>query len=123
MAHTSPPFDFRQSVAYDGDRKERFHRSARRQLRQLAVALGLSADQFDLRSNRAGVAVSGEITLHSETLYVQASQPFGGFDSGILIRTCAGRKDYVGGRNNFASLDLLHCPQELAQRIRQVCHV
>ena len=115
-------FDFRTSVAYDGDRKCEFHRLARRQLSLLAKALDLPPGSFDLRSNIAGIAVSGEITLHAERIYVQASQPFGAFDSGILIRTCNSRKDYVGGPNNFASLDLLHEPVKLARMVTQLMH-
>jgi hypothetical protein len=42
---------------------------------------------------------------------------------GVLFRSCKGRKDYVGGPNNFASLDLLDRPDELAHWIREVCHV
>jgi hypothetical protein len=42
-----------------------------------------------------------------------------GYHSGVLFRTCKGRKDYVGGRNNFASLDLLNRPEELARRIKE----
>jgi hypothetical protein len=120
---TVPDFNFRHDVAYDDVRKEQFHWVARRQLKRLANALGLSPAQYDLRNNRGGIAVSGEITLHTDTLYIQVSQPFGGFDSGVLIRTCQHRKDYTGGPNNFASLDLLHTPPELVRKIRQVCRV
>ncbi len=123
MAVRGHDFDFRKSVAYDRERKEQFHRLACRQLRLVAAALKLRPAEYDLRSNRAGGAVSGEVTLHSDHIYVQASQPFGGFDSGILIRRCNGRSDYLGERNHMASLDLLHRPVELAERIRQVCHV
>ncbi len=119
--HRLDQFDFRKSVAYDSERKQQFHNYARRQLRKLATRLGLLAGDYDLRTNRAGIAVSGEITLHADRLYVQVSQPFGGFDSGVMFRTCKGCKDYVGGPNNFASLDLLHEPQELAFRIRNAC--
>jgi hypothetical protein len=73
---------------------------------------------FDLRSNAGGVAVYGEVTLHADRLYVQVSQPATGSDTGILFRSCEGRRDYVGGVNNFASLDLLHQPAALARRIR-----
>ena len=69
------------------------------------------------------IAVSGEITLHADRLYVQASQSAMGHDTGILFRTCRGRKDYHGGANNFASLDLLNRPEDLARRIKEVCHV
>jgi hypothetical protein len=92
--------------------------SARRRLLELAAALGLSPCAFDLRSNPGGIAVSGEVTLHADRLYVQVSQPAPGADSGILFRSCDGRRDYVGGVNNFASLDLLHDPAALARRIR-----
>ncbi len=117
MPRTSNAFDFRTSVAYDDRAKRLFHSRARSQLRRLASALGLQPGSYDLRSNQGGIAVSGEITLHSERLYVQAAQSVG-----ILFRTCKGRKDYVGGPNNFAPLDLLNRPEELARRIRERCH-
>ena len=116
-------FDFRRSVSYDPDAKQQFHAQARRQLKQLAVVLGLVPSAFDLRSNNGGAAVSGETTMHADRLYVQVSQPALGFDSGILFRTCQGRRDYTGGTNNFASLDLLHRPEELARLIWRACHV
>jgi hypothetical protein len=114
-------FDFRRRVAYDEDAKREFHLCARRQLRYLADALGLASGAYDLRSNRGGIAVSGEITLHAEHLYVQACQPATGHDSGVMFRTCQGRKDYTGGRNNFASLDLLNDSGQLARTIRAAC--
>jgi len=123
MPRTSTTFDFGKPVAYDEHAKRLFHSRARSQLRRLATALDISPGSYDLRSNRAGIAVSGEITLHTEHLYVQASQSAMGNANGILFRTCKGRKDYVGGPNNFASLDLLNSPEALAQRIRERCHV
>jgi hypothetical protein len=118
MSRTTAPFDFRKRVSYDPDAKRLFHTHARRQLRALAAALGLDDDLYDLRSNEGGIAVSGEITLHADRLYVQVSQSCMGPDAGILFRSCNGRRDYVGGVNNFASLDLLHRPPELARRIQ-----
>jgi hypothetical protein len=116
-------FDFRRSVSYDLGAKQQFHTQARRQLKQLAAVLGLVPGAYDLRSNQGGIAVSGEITMHGDKLYVQISQPALGFDSGILFRTCQGRRDYTGGINNFASLDLLHRPEELGRLIWRACHV
>jgi hypothetical protein len=123
MPKTSSDFDFRKPVAYDGEAKRAFHNHARRRLKQLANALGLAPGSFDLRSNLGGLAVSGEATLHADHLYVQACQPATGHDSGILFRTCQGRKDYHGGPNNFASLDLLNQSEDLARRIKEVCRV
>jgi hypothetical protein len=85
---------------------------------RLAASLGFAPCAFDLRSNEAGIAVSGEVTLHADHLYVQVSQPATGSDTGILFRSCEGRRDYVGGVNNFATLDLLHRPDDLARRIK-----
>jgi hypothetical protein len=119
MSDTSTRFDFKKRVAYDADAKRRFHRHARAQLLKLAEALGLDLGDYDLRSNEGGIAVSGEITIHADRLYVQASQPVTRADTGILFRSCDGRRDYTGGRNNFASLDLLHWPAELAALIRR----
>jgi hypothetical protein len=123
MSSKSLTFDFGKAVANDPAAKRLFHSRARTQLRRLATALGLRPGSYDLRSNPAGIAVSGEITLHTDRLYVQASQSAMGNGSGILFRTCKGRKDYVGGPNNFAPLDLLNNPAELAQRIQERCNV
>jgi hypothetical protein len=122
MSNSNPAsFDFRKRVAYDDDAKRLFHHHARRQLRLLADVLGLAPGSFDLRNNKGGLAVSGEVTMHSETIYVQACQPATGHDSGVLFRVCQGRKDYTGGRNNFASLDILNDPDQLARTIRASC--
>ena len=114
-------FDFRKRVAYDDDAKRLFHHHARRQLRLLADALGLAPGAYDLRNNEGGMAVSGEITMHADHLYVQACQPATGHDSGVMFRTCQDRKDYTGGRNNFTSLDRLNDPDQLARAIRAAC--
>src|SRR5437868_566462 len=116
MPHTfrNARFEFRKRVAYDPERKRLFHIHAERQLRKLADALGLKPDAYDLRSNEGGIAVSGEVILHSDRLYVDASQPATGADTGVMFRSCEGRRDYAGDRNHFASLDLLHTPARLA---------
>jgi hypothetical protein len=111
-------FDFRKRVSYDPEAKRFFHTHARRRLLELAAELGFSPCTFDLRSNEGGIAVSGEVTLHADHLYVQVSQPATGSDTGILFRRCESRRDYVGAVNNFASLDLLGRPDELARRIK-----
>jgi hypothetical protein len=123
MSDPSSTFDFQKRVAYDAAAKSAFHVNVRRRLRHLADALGLATEAYDLRSNQGGIAVSGEIILHTDRLYVHVSQPATGHDTGVMFRTCEGRKDYCGGPNNFASLDLLNRSDELAGRIRAVCHV
>ena len=74
MTRPTSQFDFNQPVAYDAQAKHQFHTNAHRQLIAFAEALGVNNSDYDLRSNQAGVAVSGEITLHSDRLYIQVSQ-------------------------------------------------
>lgn len=112
--------DWSTPCAYAPEQKRRFHTTARARLRQLALALRLPAGSYDLRSNQGGMAVSGEITLHHEAVYVQVSQSAMGGDMGVLIRTCRGRRDYTGGPNTFAPLQLLDDVPGLAERVRSV---
>lgn len=112
--------DWYTSCSYEPDRKRRFHTVARARLRRLAAELGFSPASFDLRSNQGGIAVSGEITLHHERVYVQVCQPATRADTGILVRICEGRRDYTGGRNHFAPLSMLDDIPALAARVRTV---
>lgn len=112
--------DWFKPCAYDDAQKRAFHATARSRLRKLAGELRFSAGSYDLRSNKGGIAVSGEITLHHEQIYVQVCQPALRSDTGILIRTCEGRRDYSGGRNHLASLRLLDDLPELARLVRGV---
>ncbi len=112
--------DWYVPCAYASEQKRRFHSLARTRLRCLAGVLGFAPASYDLRSNAGGIAVSGEITLHHEKVYVQVSQPATRADTGILIRCCAGRQDYVGGRNHFAPLCLLDDLPALARHVRTV---
>jgi hypothetical protein len=123
MSDTTSAFDFRKRVAYHKWEKRAFHLAAQKQLRRLADALGLPFGTYNIRSNSGGMAVSGEITLHGDRIYVQVCQPATGHDTGVMFLTCEGRKDYCGGPNNFATLDLLNQPQDLARRIKEACHV
>ena len=85
---------------YNDKAKTRVARVYKRQLRKVANAMGLTPDQYDLRFNPGGPAVWGEVTLHTDRVYIQASA---GCDLGVLVRTCNGRRDYTGGRNHWVS--------------------
>jgi hypothetical protein len=95
------------------ERKQQFLKDGKKFLKALAQEIGV-ADQCDLRVNEGGMAVSGEVTLHADSLYIQL------FESGkpgvrALYRTCEGRKDYTGGRNLYVTMKELHDnPQDLA---------
>ena len=112
-------------VSYDEDAKELFHLEAEVVLHRLAKLLGYKPGDYDLRHNQGGIAVSGEITLHSDTLYVQMYQtacgPARGKDSaGVLWRRCEGRKDYTGGRNHWSKWEDLKDLKGLAAQMSEV---
>lgn len=85
-------------------RKTAMHKDGKAFLKKLALVLGLSPQQFDLRSNVAGIAVSGEVTLHADHLYVQLGSSFNGRGLQLLYRSCKSRKDSRGDTNHFVSM-------------------
>jgi hypothetical protein len=113
-------FDWTKPCAYNEPQKHRFHREARKRLQALAEELFLPRHSYSIRSNKAGVAVSGEVTLHGETLYVQVSQSAMGPGMGVLIRTCQGRQDFRGGPNHFLPLSILDDIERLAGKCHRI---
>ena len=96
-------------------RKKSMHLAGMRFMRLLAQELGMQQGSFDVRSNKGGVAVSGEVTLHGEYLYVQMSEsPVGDKGACLMYRRCKGRGDFTGGPNGFISMELLRHPQKQA---------
>lgn len=67
-------FQSTRSCSYDEEQKRRFHSIARSRLKKLAAELALSVGTYHICSNKAGIAVSGEITLHHEQVYLQVGQ-------------------------------------------------
>jgi len=116
-------FDWNTSCSYDEQQKRRFHTTARSRLKKLAAELALTSGSYDLRSNKAGNAVSGEVTLHHEFVYIQVGQFGMSSGHGVLIRTCKGRKDYTGGANHFVALSMLDDIPALAAAVRAITGV
>src|SRR3546814_1178053 len=88
-----------KGVSYDEQAKKLFHSDGRKALKRLGDALCLADGSYDLRSNKGGIAVSGEIILHGEDIYVQLGL---GIGSGreVMFRRVAGRRDYCGDRKS-----------------------
>ena len=104
--------------------KQTAHRLAQQLLKKFAIdCLGLQLSDFDVRSNMGGIAVSGEVTLHTDKVYIQISQSSLGHT--IMWRTCTGRKDYTGGHNRWGNVtELLSTPanrKEFASKVQQAC--
>ena len=108
----------RSFKGYDYGLKTEFILLAKGRLRKLVKALGLGAEQYEIRANRGGDAVSGEVTLHADHIYVQISVPCCDLPA-VMFRPCKGRKDYTGGRNHFCHVDDLLGP-EIIDLIRQL---
>lgn len=113
-------FDWSKPAAGDARQKERFHSMGRTRLRQLAKELGFDKSTYEVRSNYGGPAVSGEVTLHHDRVYIQVAQGSMGSDMGIMLRTCEGRSDYTGGRNHFETTSKLDDIPALARRVRTI---
>ena len=96
--------------------KKAFHRLATAYLKEFAGVLGLARGSYDVRSNKAGVACLGEVTLHGEGIYIQLSQSSLGEQ--FMYRKCKGRKDYTGGVNQWMALSQLADITEAGRIIR-----
>ncbi|MCF8707013.1 hypothetical protein [Rhizorhapis sp. SPR117] len=108
-----------RGVSYDDTAKRLFHSEGRTAMRRLADALALEIGTFDIRSNKGGPAVSGEVTLHGENLWVQLSLGLFGPDREVCFRKVRGRDDHVGDRNLWAPIRELVEPDRFAARIRR----
>jgi hypothetical protein len=124
------------SADYDADAKVAFHRAAKTLLGRLAKRLDQSGGpstesgygpRDPIRSNKGGIAVSGEITLHYERLYIQVHQSILGPNAAVLYRSCEGLKDYTGGTNNFMSLEALidteQCARQIESRVQLLMNI
>lgn len=101
-------------VAYNESAKREFLRVAKQMAIHLAVRMGLNEDHYDVRVNKAGIAVSGEVTLHTDRHYVQFGQSQPG---SFLVRSCKGRKDFTGGRNHWVKWEDLRDLDKVAEFI------
>lgn len=96
--------------------KEDWLKAGRSVLKQLVKALGLPDGSYEIRINRAGPAVSGDIILHGQWLYVNLSQTAMS-NTGFYWRLCNGRKDYTGGVNQWESWNSLLDLHTLADKM------
>jgi hypothetical protein len=72
--------------------------------RALAKELGLEKSQYTLHYNPCGDW--GEASFHTDKMYVSANfDQTPGSELGVLVRSCNGIKDYVGGHNNWLTVE------------------
>lgn len=116
LKNVASTWDKRDLSYCDPQEKSRAHTKARKVLRSFAQEfLKLTPDSFEVRSNPGGIAVSGEVTLHTDPfgdnsmgIYVQIGQSWLGPGHSVMYRTCDGRRDYTGHMNRWGNVaDLL----------------
>jgi len=108
-----------RGVSYDEAAKHIFHREGRQAMHRLAEALDLEQGSYDVRSDKGGVAISGDITLHGEEVWVRLSLGYLGPNHEVAFRRVKGRKDHFGDRNRWASVNELLAPHRFADRLRK----
>jgi hypothetical protein len=107
------------SIAYDETKKRRFHRLGKAVLKLITQELGLSKSEYTIRSNMGGVAVSGEVILHTDRVYVQFSQSAFLLDS-FMYRACDGKDDFCGAGNNWYKYSQLGDLKDFVSKLRKV---
>jgi hypothetical protein len=105
VAHRLHSHAKNHTFAYDKKGKALFHKLAKAALTE--VGLDLGHNKSTVRSNLGGVAVSGEITLHTDRIYIQISRGVLGKSKGIMFRSVKCATDHYGGPNHFTSLQAL----------------
>jgi hypothetical protein len=89
------------AAADTGYGKSRFLALGRQMARQIAKDLQLPQGSFEVKGHWAGDGTPGEVTLHTEKLYLDfVRNPVVGHK--FMYRRCNGRKDFVGKGNNWA---------------------
>jgi hypothetical protein len=109
------------SCSYHDINKRLFLRVAKQILQELANRMGWEKGTYDLRTNPAGIAVSGEVTLHGEGLYVDFGQSSIG--PMFMYRSCKGRKDYTGGVNRWLNWEDLRDMDNVARLLKDATSV
>jgi hypothetical protein len=86
--------------SYNDPNKREFKRLSKKLLREVNKLGGFDAE---VRFNKGGIAVSGDAILHSDHVYLHftADHGFGSLVYNLYYRSCKGKKDYTGGRNNW----------------------
>ena len=107
-------------IAYDEEKKRKFHRLGKAVLKLVAKELGLGEGTYAIRSNKGGTTISGEVILHHNRFYVQFYQTAFLGDC-FLYRACDGMDDYCGkGPNFFCKYQDLKDLGGFARKIRRL---
>lgn len=104
----------------DGSRKRRFQRRGMAFLREVGKHLPKSHGPVEVRWNRGGPEVSGDLILHTDRVYLWIDPTLAGAALGYY-RSVKGRKDYTGGQNWPLRIELIwQGPKAVAKALHAV---
>lgn len=96
--------------------KEEWLRGGKLILKKLAKILELPKDSYEIRVNKGGGAVSGDVILHGEHIYIDLAQSC--YNKYLFMwRYCNGMKDYVGKVNRWENWDSLLNLEKFAEKL------
>lgn len=94
----------KQDLGYNESAKKQFLSKARSVLKSVAKELSLS--DFDISKNKGGIAVSGEVSLKTDGLYIQVSQCLRDENLQVMYRSFDPQSNKHGS-NNWMSAEAL----------------
>lgn len=103
--------------SYDYHNKKAYLAMGRLILNRLAESMRLGKGEYSVRLCEGGIAVPGEIILHSEHLYLQICPSWSSPTAQIMFRSCKGQKDYTGGQNNWSRIEVLDDLETFADKL------
>lgn len=102
-----------------GRRKAAFKNKGLRFLQDVAKAMGLETKDRDIRFNKAGPAVSGDLVLHTDRVALYITCSFTGL-APAYCRAVKSREDHFGSHNVTVPMARLYDVGETAMFLLQV---
>lgn len=108
-----------RNLSYAHGNKREFMLAGKAVAKLIAERLGMKAGEYELRWNEGGIAVSGDVGLFSDWIYIDFSKSFVDQGGSFMYRATAPRKvdqfdrrkrvrwDYTGGRNRWMKWEQL----------------
>lgn len=90
-------------------------RDASRVLRRVACDLALRQRDYTIRSHRQRRRQADVVALHTDSLYLEIAHAPAEPAVSVRFRTCRGRNDLAGGRDNAVCLQSLGSPDGYAE--------
>lgn len=106
-----------RGVGFDAVAKDRFHEHGHKAMHDLAKALDLHEADYEVRSWRGDISVSGTVFLVAEDFVVALA--IGGVREGRELTYRAVRSGVRHGRDHHAQILLLVRPERFAARLRR----